>query len=129
MCSVTYHESVLCGHRWVTLQLACHKISTTANNTTTKAGFNTCPSLRHTDHKLRIQNVAGYVLAPSNSSNPHREGKDGDSNGDACPICTKRGVYDRNECRIVKDTEYRMDLGLGSVDRRTGDVGMLCVLL
>lgn len=66
-----------------------------------------------------------YVFTSSNSSSP-REGDGGDNE---CPLCIKKGVYDRNECRIVKDTEYRVGFGCGPVDGRTGDVGMPCVVL
>ncbi|KAH8704820.1 hypothetical protein BGW36DRAFT_2206 [Talaromyces proteolyticus] len=125
MCIVTLHETHTCAHRWVTLHTACHQIkllndddNTTQNennndNIPPKAGFNTCPHLNDTDDKLRTRYVVEYII-----------GSD-----DECPRCVKRGQYDRNECRVIRDTEYRLGFGMGRVDRKRGDVGVPCVLL
>lgn len=120
MCSITYHESTSCAHRWVKLQSACHTApkETKRTNSPTKPGLNTCPVLIRTKHRVRTRNVTRYLIRQNAASG-------GDDSND-CPLCIKKGNYDRNECRLVIDDEYHLRCSWEPVD---GEVGVTCVVM
>lgn len=150
MCGVIYWESQTCNHRWLTIDMPCvvssrpgrpaprRRVSlassTSASSSTSTLttsfpasdrasygdesahGFNDCPLLMQ-----RRRDGRSYALYSTHQTVAQRR-----TDREHCPQCHFRGVYDRNQIRMVRrvKTEYEYGVRRG-VDRDPG----CCVLM
>ncbi|KAL1976337.1 hypothetical protein VTN31DRAFT_2619 [Thermomyces dupontii] len=150
MCGVIYWESETCNHRWLTIDTPCivstsrpgrpaprrrvSRISSTSASSSTSTstasspasdrasygdepahGFNDCPLLmqRRRDGRSYAFYSALQTVARRRTGREH------------CPQCRFRGVYDRNQIRMVRRVKTEYEYGV----RRGADPEPGCCIL
>ncbi|KAK3336580.1 hypothetical protein B0T19DRAFT_43561 [Cercophora scortea] len=83
MCGIEFYKDTYCGHRWARIVQPCWP----------GYGFTTCPTF-----------FTGYAQ-PQPVCYIARE--------EPCPACDLRGVYDRNQIRMVVRLRSGFRLGMG----------------
>ncbi|EGZ76500.1 hypothetical protein NEUTE2DRAFT_123147 [Neurospora tetrasperma FGSC 2509] len=124
MCQTTLYKDTHCKHRWMRITTPCLP----------GAGFNTC-QIQIQGHNTCQVHLPGPPYHQIQHHCPHHQhlvAKPAPpayiARGEPCPECDLRGVYDRNQVRMVTKIKKGIKLGAGPSGGDPGIELRCCVM-